>query len=412
MAATQADLARLDAILKDRPLVDELQIAFNSATPLAEKITQQLTLSGRKGIFPVSFGVNEGVYARADKATFGDSQVDQPFLASISAKFVYAIFEISGPTMSATRDNPGAFEDALALQLENTLTGVKLDMARMILNKNGTNGLIATVDARTDADTFTVKNPFGLTYKSSRPVRNLLRRNMPIDVKTTGGVAHVTNSQITSVTHSATVTTLDVDPAEVATVAAADEVFRAGNKNNEISGFFEAVQETGTYLSIARAGNDGWQGVVTDAAAGGAAAVPLDPDMLRDQMDEIMEVSGRTPTLIVANYKQRRNIYNLFAPQIRYAPMVLPAGLREETLRFDDLPVLAERFFPPEHIGFVDTGTWYHAIDKDVEWIQGLNGTVLHFTLTADVFKAVLRTYRNLACFYPAANGYLFGLEE
>lgn len=412
MAATQADLARLDAILKDRPIVDELQQAFNKATPLAEKFTQQLTLSGRKGIFPVSFGANEGIFARADKGTFGDSQVDAPVLAEVKAKFVYALFEISGPTMSATRDSPGAFEDALALQLEQTLTGVKLDMARMILN-NGSKGLVATVQSRTDLNTYVVHNPFGLTYKSNRPVRNILRKNMAIDVKTTAGAAKVTNSAITGVTHSASGTTIDFSPDEVGVGVATDELFRASNKDNEPDGFFGAVQETGTYLNVARTGNDGWQGVVTDAAAGGATAVALDPDMPRDQLDEIMEVSGRTPTLIVANYKQRRNIYNLYAPQIRYMPMVLPTGLREGSMTFDDLPIVAERFFPPEHIGFVDVSTWYHAIDKDVEWIRGLDGSVLHFgAATSDVFKAVLRTYRNTVCFYPAANGYIFGLEE
>jgi len=415
MAATQADLARLDAILKDRPLMDEIQKALNTATPFAEKVTQQLTLSGRKGIFPVQFGVNEGIFARADKGSFGDSQVDQPSLAEVKAKFIYALFEISGPTMSATRDAPGAFEDALSLQLENTITGVKLDMARMILNKNAANqnGLIANVQSRTDADTWVLHNPFGLTYKSNRPVRNILRRGMAIDVFTTGtGTAQATNSVISTVTHSATGTTVDVAPGETGTVAATNDVMRNGNRGNEPDGFFAATQTTGTYLNIARAGNDGWQGVVTDAAGGGAAAVPLDPDILRDQMDLIMEVSGETPTHLVCNYKQRRNIYNLYAPQIRYAPMVLPAGLRENTLAFDDVPVIAERFFPPEHIGFANVRFWYHAIDKDVEWIQGLNGTVLHFTLTADVFKAVLRTYRNLPCLYPAANGYVWGLEE
>jgi len=416
MALTQADISRLDAILRDRPLVDELQVAFNKATPLAEKITQQLTLSGRKGIFPVSFGANEGIYARADKGTFGDSQVDQPVLAEVKAKYIYALFDISGPTMSATRDAPGAFEEALALQLEQTITGVKLDMARLVLNKNPTNqnGLICNVQSRTDADTFVLHNPFGLTYKTNRPVRNLLRKNMPIDIFTTGtGTAQATNSAISAVTHSATGTTVDVSPAETGTVAATNDVMRNGNRGNEPDGFFAGVFDTGTYLNVARAGNDGWKGVVVDATAGGSVPVPLDPDMLRDTLDTIMEVSGRTPNLIVCNYKQRRNVYNLFAPQIRYAPMVLPAGLREGTLQFDDISVLAERFFPPEHIGFVDTETWYHAIDKDVEWIRGLDGTVLHFgAATADVWRAVLRTYRNTVCFFPAANGYVFGLEE
>ena len=410
MAITQADLSRLDAVLKDKPLVDAVQEAMNRATPLAERITQQLSLSGRKGIFPVSFGANEGIYARADKGTFGDSVVDQPLLASVSAKFIYAIFEISGPVMSATRDSVGAFEDALALQLENTTDGIKLSMARMILNKS--NGLVATVQSRTDADTAVIHNPFGLTYKQNRPVRNIIRKGTNIDIMTVGGTAHVTNSAITAMTHSSTGTTIDVAPAEVATIAAADEVFVNGNKALEPDGFFAGVQTSGTYLGIARAGNDGWQGVVVDATGGGAATVPLDPDNLRDTIDSIQEVSGQTPDTIVCNYKQRRNIYNLFAPQIRYAPMLLPAGLKESSLSFDDIPVVAERFFPPEHIGFVNTRFWYHAIDKDVEWIQGYNGTVLHFTLTADVFRAILRTYRNFCTLYPAASGYVFGLDE
>jgi len=186
MAATQADLSRLDAILKDRPLVDSLQVAMNKATPLLEKFTQQIELSGRKGIFPVSFGVNEGIYARADKGTFGDSQVDAPVLAEVRAKFVYAIFEISGPTISASRDKIGSFEDALSLQLEQTIDGVKLDMARLSLGKSS--GVICTVQSRTDADTSVVDNPFGLTYKVDRPVRNLLRKNMPIDIFEAAGV--------------------------------------------------------------------------------------------------------------------------------------------------------------------------------------------------------------------------------
>jgi hypothetical protein len=410
MAVSQADLSRLDAILKDRPLVDALQEAINKATPLAEKFTNTLTLSGRKGIVPVSFGVNEGVYARADKGSFGDSVVDQPLLANVTAKFLYAIFEISGPTMSATRDSVGSFEDALALELENTTDGFKLQFARMILNK--ANGLVATVASRTDADTAVIINPFGLTYKQNRPVRNILRKGTNIDIMTTGGTAHVTNSALTGITHASTGTTVDYSPAEVATVAAADEVYVSGNKALEPDGFFAGVQTTGTYLGIARAGNEGWQGVVTDAAGGGSATVALDPDVLRDSMDSIMEVSGQTPDLIVCNYKQRRNVYNLYAPQIRYAPMILPAGLTESTLQFDGLPVIAERFFPPEHIGFVNTRFWYHAIDKDVEWIQGLQGTVLHFTLSSDVFRAVLRTYRNICTLYPAASGYVYGLDE
>lgn len=419
MAATYADLSTLDKILKDRPILDEIQKAMNTATPMAEKITQTLTLSGRKGIFPVQFGVNEGIYARADKGTFGDSQVDAPSLAEITAKYVYATFDISGPTMSATRDRAGSFEDALALELENTTTGVKLDMARMILN--GALGIIGLVSSRIGTTSVYAKSPFGLTtYVGNVPVKNILRTGMPIDIRepTTAWGLHVTNSRISGVTHSATLSTVTFAPAETGTPAAGYDIVRAGNRalaaeaSYEPVGFFGAVATGGSYLGITRSGLTGWQGVITDASGGTGVLVALDPDMLRDEMDAIMEASGRSPNFIVCNYKQRRNIYNLFAPQIRYMPMVVTGGLRENSVMFDDIPVLAERFFPPQHIGFVDTNTWYHAIDKDIEWIEGTSGTVLHFLLTSDSYRAVLRTYRNLACLFPAANGYLYSLSE
>lgn len=394
--------------------MEGIQKEINTATPMAEKISQQLTLSGRKGIFPVQFGVNEGVFMRADKGAFGDSQVNQPLLAEVKAKYMYALFEISGPTMSATRDNPGAFEEALSLQLENTIDGVKLDMARQVLGKG--DGTWALVQSRTDTDTYVIDSPYGLTtYKSNRPVRNLTRKDIAIDVVDAGDgtTKHVTNSAITAVTHAATGTTIDFSPVETTALAAdGDFVTRAGNRNLEIEGFFAAVQATGTYLNIARAGNTGWQGIVVDAAGGGASAVPLDPDMKRDTVDQIMEETGHAPDWIVCNFKQRRNIYNLYAPQIRYAPMTLPAGLRENSVTFDDIPVLVERFFPPEHIGFLNTRFWYHALDKDTEWIPGEAGTVLHFKLTSDLYVAVLRSYRNLVCLYPATQGFLWGLEE
>lgn len=415
MAATQADLARLDAILKDRAIQDGIQDAINTATPLLERFNNTLTLSGRKGIFPVSFGVNEGVYARADKGTFGDSQVDQPSLAEVTAKFIYALFEISGPTMSATRDNPGAFEEALALQLENTITGLRLDMARMAIG-DGT-GKIGLVQSVTDTDTVVVDSPFGLTrYKSNRPVKNILRVNMPLDTldSATPTTKHGDNQAVSTITHSDTGTTIDFSSADASLTSAADGDFiaRAGNYNLEIEGWLAAVDTSGSYLNISRSGQPGWQGVLVDAADGGANAVPLSPDHLRDTVDSIMEETGEMPGFITCNFKQRRNIFNLYAPQIRRAPMVLPAGLREGTLEFDDMPVVVERYFPPEHVGIVNPRFWAHAIDKDTEWIAGLNGTVLHFHRTSDVFTAVLRTYRNMVCRYPATNGIIYGLEE
>lgn len=412
--ATLADLSRLDAILKDRPIQDAIRKAINLATPFAEKVTQQLTISGRKGIFPVQFGVNEGIYARGESEQFGQSKVDEPELAEVTARYIYALFEITGPVMNMTRDTPGAFEEALALTLQNTIDGVKLDMARQMMG-DGT-GKIALVQSVTDTDTAVFDSPLGITrYKSNRPVRNLLRVNMPVDVldAATPTTKHFDNGEIASVVHSATGTTIDFSTVDANLTSATDGDFlvRQGNYNKEIQGWEAAVQDSGTYLNISRTGQPNWQGVMVDASGGGAAA-DVSFDILRDTMDAIHETTGTMPEFFVTNYKQRKAIYNLFTAQIRYVPMSLPGGLSESTLSFDDKPILVERFWPPEHIGVANTSYWYHVMAKDTEWIPGQNGTVLHFAITSDEYTAVMRTYRNLICLYPATQATIYGLTE
>jgi len=426
MAATYADLARLDAILKDRPIQDAIRKAINLATPFAEKITQQLSVSGRKGIFPVQFGVNEGIYARNEKEPFGISAVDSPDLAEVTPRYIYALFEITGQSMSMTRDTPGAFEEALALTLQNTIDGVKLDMARQIIGDGS--GKIALIKSRTDADTFIVDSPFGIDrYKSSGPVRNILRNNMPLAIvdQTTVTNIHLTGN-VSTVTHASTGSTIDFDNTEDSTAVDGDFVVRGGgmlggvgpgssatnNYGKEIQGWEAAVQTTGSYMGISRTGRENWQGVLVDAAGGGASTVALTPDVLRDTVDTVMERTGYSPEFLVMNYAQRRNMYNLFSAQIRYAPMVLPTGLRENTLQFDDMSVLVERFWPAEHIGLVNTSFWYHVMAKDTEWIPGQGGTVLHFSLNTDLFRAVMRTYRNMICLYPATQAHIYGLDN
>jgi hypothetical protein len=418
MAATYADLTRLDAILRDKPMMDGIQTAYNKATPLLERITQSVTISGRKAIVPVQFGANEGHYMRGERSAFGSSQVNQPLLAELASVFAYSIFEISGPSMSATSGG-WAFEESLALSLEQTLTGAKLDRSRRLLNASGA-GVIALVQSKTSTVVIVVDSPLGLlSYKGNVDVRNIIRKDMPLDVIDTvapPATKHHDDDAVTLVSHSGTGTsvTLDTAPAD------GDYVARAGNYGLENVGIFNgllpaALGGTDTYLNIPRAGNPGWQGVTVDAADGGGAAVDLDPDMIRDTIDTVQEESGERPGIIVGGYKQRRNIFNLLQPQVRYVPMNLPGGLSENTLSWDDMSVLVERFFPPQHLGFLNLNFWYHGIEKDFEWIPGDTGTVLHSMVVSgyDTYRAVGRHYGNgPITLYPAANAILYGVAE
>jgi hypothetical protein len=437
-----ATLSRLDAILKDRPLLDYVLDALNKATAWAEEITQELTLSGRQGIFPAQFGVNEAIYARADNTAFGNAQTPQPKLAKVTAKAVYAIFEITGMTMSATRDTAGAFEDSLALQIENTVDGLKMDMGRQYIGDGF--GVMGVVQDRASATDFDLWKPFGIGRElggtqatdtkyltPQTPVKHIFRVDREFDgfdatdfstLNFVGQVSAISHTNPVGTTDGWSDVTVAAGYTETAALAVDDIIVTQGNYGLEVQGFLAAVADgvTGpaapylTYLNIARSGQEGWQGVLTDASGGGASAVPLEPNDLRDHIDLVSERCGERPSFMLGNYKQRRNVYNLSAPQIRYGPMNAEQGLDEDTVKFDNMRYVVDRFFPPQHIGFPNVKYWYHAIDKDVEWIQAGDGSVLHpMVITGfDKYRAVLKTYRDCVCLYPGTQGLLWGLSE
>jgi hypothetical protein len=422
MAASYADLTRLDAILRDRPLMDGVIQNYNKATPLLEKITNRFTVSGRKLIQAAQFGANEGHYMRADRGTFGTSHVQSPSLFEIASVFAYSIFEISGPVISASRDQY-AFEEALALSLESTLTGARLDRARRLFNGSAA-GVIALVQSKTSTVIVEADSPYGLTsYKGNVPVRNIIRVGMPLDVIDTvspPATLHHDDDAVSAVSSDSDSTTITFDTAEATAPADGDYIAKAGNYGYENVGIFNglfsaALGGTDTYLNVARASKEGWNAVLVDAADGGATAVSLDPDMLRDTLDQVQETSGERPDIIVCNYKQRRNMYNLLAAQIRYAPMNLPGGLTENTLTWDDIPVMVERFAPPQHILFLNLAFWAQVVEKEFEWLPGQNGTVLHSMVTvgSDTYRAVGAHYGNgPITTYPATNAVLYGVSE
>lgn len=422
MAASYADLTTLDKILRDRPLMDGVIKDYNTATPLLEKITNRYTISGRKLIQAAQFGANEGHYMRGDRGTFGTSHVQTPALFEIASVFAYSIFEISGPAISASRDQY-AFEEALALSLDSTITGMRLDRARRLFNASAA-GVIALVQSKTSTTVIEADSPYGLlSYMGTQPVRNILRVGMPLDVIDTvspPATKHHDDDAVTAVSSDADSTTVTFDTAEATAPADGDYITRAGNYGLENIGIFNALLSaalggTDTYMNIARASKEGWNGVIVDATDGGSTAVAMDPDMIRDTLDQIQETSGERPNLIVGNYKMRRNLYNLLSAQIRFSPMDLPAGLKESTLTWDDIPVMVERFSPPQHLLFLNTNFWAQAVEKDFEWLPGQDGTVLHSMVTvgSDTYRAVGAHYGNgPICTFPATNAVLYGVSE
>lgn len=415
MAATarSATISVIDGILKDTYVMDRIQNAVNKSTVLLNRLTVSKSVSGRKGIFSVQVGVHQGVGARGDNEDLpvaGWAEFIQP---EVNVKYLYGRFYVSGPAIASTRDNKGAFAELIKRSLQDTREGLRLDVQRQAWGLGS--GVLGLVGEAAAADTtMLIDKPYGLgtRYDNSHPVK-FLKRNTIVDVvDTNGSTVHDDDITITAVSHGATQTTLTRSgnwsgSSDVGDFVTRYDVGYASTEAamRELRGLLH-ITDDGTlianYLGVDRASYPEFQGNVVDNAA-----ADISEAKLRSMLD-LTEVEGDSrPDLIITDYVQRAKYEALLVPAKRFVnPMQLEGGFR--ALEFDGLPIVVDRFCPPEHWFFINTSTiqWYQM--SDWEWMDK-DGAVLSRVSGKDAYEAILYKYADLGCSDPLDNAVLFG---
>src|SRR5690606_37312799 len=212
--------------------------------------------------FPVQFGVGEGQGARGENEILPDEGFGEYEQAMGNVRYQYGSMYITGQSIEATEGGRAAFASALKQALKDVRDGFKLDTHRQSWGDGS--GVIALVDGAVNNDTtIPVKDPYGLTYVSSALENSqktrLFRRNMKIYF-----VAADEVRTVTAVNGDGAIT---VDSA--ITLTDGDKIVRGDasgrtSLNKEIEGVSKAVQATGTYLTIPRAGIPEWQSNLID----------------------------------------------------------------------------------------------------------------------------------------------------
>ena len=122
MAAT---LSTLDAILKDfylGPIVNQLNNEI-LAVELFQKA--QVDWQGKKAVIPVKVGRNSGVNFLAESATLPTAGEQKYTDLLVNARFVYGRFQVTGPTIEASKTSAGAFVQAIDSEMTGLVEDVK-----------------------------------------------------------------------------------------------------------------------------------------------------------------------------------------------------------------------------------------------------------------------------------------------
>jgi len=128
-------------------------------------------------------------------------------------------------------------------------------------------------------------------------------------------------------------------------------------------------------------------------------------------IDQLEEVSGSAPDLIVCSWGVRRALLKYFKENgVRMDSMEIEGGFK--ALSFNGIPVVADRFCPPKSMYFFNTNDIKMYQLGDWQWLEDDNGRILHQVPGKPVYTATLVKYAELMFERPNSIARITDIDE
>lgn len=399
-------LTTIDGILKEDYVQNEIANTVNMSTYLMTRMKSEKVTGGRRFVFPVRFGIGEGQGNRREREGLPNQGFGEYDQAMGNVLLQYGTIDISGPAIAATQGNKAAFVSALTQALEDCRDGFKLEAYRQQWGTG--DGTMGKVRVGASSITQQVTDPYGLAYHSSalensqkvRPYRvgQTVFFKISNAVRTIVGVNGDGSIELN--------TTISTTTGE--RIIRGDST-TLNNEDKEYHGVAGTVSDTGTYLSIPRAGKPGWQSNLIDMA--GEA---LSEDVLQLAFDTAsIHGDGITkPDLLISEHVVRRLYVKLLTVLKRFPnTLKLEGGFDEDALDFNGRPYVVDKLCPPQRLYYLSTKDWQWMVMKQVGWLQE-DGHVLKWIPGYDKYQGILAAYRDIVCKKPANQTVIFDITH
>jgi hypothetical protein len=390
-----ANLTSFDSILKE-VFLGPLQSALNSKTVLNTRIkknTKDVEGDLANAIIPIHKSRNHGIGSRAedgDLPTAGSQGYTQ---VKVPMRYHYGRIRVSGQIMKAAKSDKGSFVRAVQSESQGLERDINRDQNRQMF-RAGT-GILATCGTTSNSTTVTLAATTDMRWFEPGMIVDIL-------VGTTG--ATITNgSDIEILTVSKSGKTFTV--AAAVTTAVTHYVYRAGSRNAEQMGLDGIVNSidpddvdasnvgtTGGLQGIPAAGNDWWQSYV--ATMGGT----LDPATMLQVIDNLDNLCGEEPTLIICQSGVRAEYVKTLLPDVRYAGPAkkLDGGFSSVayTGGSSEIPIVVDRdCYPSTTMYFLNEAnlSFYRLADWD--WMDE-DGAILNRIPDKDAYEATMYCYQ------------------
>jgi len=429
-----ANLSSLSTILKEYYLGPVSEQLNNEVLLLSRLESRSEDLVGKRAYVPLHSGRSTGVGARGESIalpTAGSQGYDK---AVYDLKYLYGRIEVTGPSMAKTKNEAGAFLQALKSELDGVRNDLKKDLARQVYG-DGTATIATVASVASQVITLSSAEPlrkgqiyvgmFLDVYTSAAAARQVAANTASSG---SGGAIQVTavNLATPSITVTGTLTgVVSTDVlvrAGVVPVASASVVeANTYSKSDEIDGLQRVVSDAAAAfggIDATAAGKSWWDnqrvalaasassddrrqgsqdpiGITAATAPGSLGFQNLTFSQVQQGLN-LARIAGGMPTSIITSLGVQREFYSLFQTQVQYLdPKTLDYGQGFKTLSYNGMPVIADIDAPYGKMYILDESTLKVFSDQDWHFLDS-DGLTLRQVTGFDKFEAIMARYMNI----------------
>ena len=362
-----------------------------------KRTSKRVDASGKYARLTLDTGWTTGIGAKAENVSLPTAGYGTPVNSDVYMKYNYGRIQISGPVMSAARNNIGAIQNSFTYESQSATVALRNDLNRQLFGDGY--GSLAQIVSSTGSTTVTY------TVDSTK----YIKKGMIIDSFDTKVVSGATQGMDgVTVLDVPSTTTFRVTEGS-ATGNNDDYVMRDGAQDNEMMGLLGIIDGDQSYrdtlqgITRSTTGNSYWDSSMKST---GSSSVPtaLTEALMRDAKTAAEQEDGEID-FIVTTFALRDAFGALLTPDKRFVnTTALKGGFK--SIDFDDVPLVADKDAIANQMFFVDSSTLAMYVSKDTAWMAD-DGSILNRVQNKDAFEATLRVYQNLGTDRPGKNSVL-----
>ncbi len=378
-----------DSVLKSYYLDVVGDTLDKSANPFFAAIKKTTSdVWGRDVRKTVRVGLNGGVGAGTEEGDLPSAKGNRYAQLIAPLKNLYGTIEISDKAIRASQSNEGAFVSLLNDEMEGLVKSSSYNFGRMLFGDGS--GTLATVKTAGDTAKDAVFDT--LQYVSE---------GMTVDVYPSAGESPKQKGVVVeALDRAAKKITFSEDFA----LAAGDFIVLQNSYQLEMTGLKAIFADSGKLYGLDKEEYSFLRPNVYKSVG------TLSEVTIQKAMDMAEENYGSKIDLIVCSTGVRRSMLKDLSYFREINGSVLEGGF--SAFRYSGVPVIADRFCPPNTAYLINTSDFGLHQLCDWQWLEGEDGKILKQVPGKPVFTATLVKYAELMCYRPCGQVIMTGIAE